>query len=170
MKPKKVTSASASLALEMKRKLLSRLKELGIQESELIVACVRKHRPNQVGYYSHLSQFRGRARIVVDATYILGHYLDLEDARLEVYRTIAHEYGHIMAEAIRELPRMGDGTSVFALPAWQLTFNSDEELFAESFADFCCEPELCGKIKFWETYMPLFSSEFMRLFGVPELD
>lgn len=158
------SSPVSTLVKEIKSKLLDRLLELDIVESDLIVATVRKHRPNLVGYYSNMSQFRGKARIVVDADHILDHYFDAADARLEIYRTIAHEYGHMIAEAIRETPRLSNYTDAFDVPPWQQTFEN-EELFAESFADFCCEPEECNKNEFWVPFMAAYSLEFDRLFA-----
>jgi hypothetical protein len=151
-----------------KQALLKRLAELGVDETgNLIVASVRKSRPGLVGYYSHMSQFRGRARIVVDPQNIAEGLREMDDCApsdvevaREIFKTIAHEYGHIIAEAIRELPRMG-GT--FNVPDWKSTFDADEEEFAEDFARLMALQH-CS-FDFWDTFMPQYAAEFDRLFS-----
>lgn len=153
---------------KVKLKLLAFLDEQGIDESgSLIVASVRQSRDGRVGYYSSMSQFRGRARIVVDHTAIRSYYESSGKGNREsviqdeIFRTVAHEYGHIIAEAIRVHNRMPEQYH-FDVPDWHVEFD-DEEDFAEDFAVMVVDCRSSHE-EFWERFLPLYAKEFNRLF------
>ena len=143
--------------------VLTKLAAFGITEDgTLVVANVRKTKPGRVGYYSHMSQFRSRARIVVDVAAIqaeLPPYLVVD----EVLKTIAHEYGHIIAEAIREIPRLSNGADRIAVPDWTAQF-PDEEDFAEDLARFLVSYD-SQKEHFWEPFLRAYGAECARLYA-----
>lgn len=80
----------------------------------------------------------------------------------QVRATLAHEYGHCMAEAIRVEFNSGNAWTV---PAWGSVFDDDEEAFAEDFARFLigadCEAE------FWMEFLPVYALEWHRSFVDP---
>lgn len=62
-----------------------------------------RHREGRVGYYSCMSQFNRRARIVIDVDAIrsgLAEYGDENAVAIEreAFKTATHEYGHVMVE------------------------------------------------------------------------
>lgn len=153
-------SIDRALVKNVRSELLRRLHGMGIPETEIIVARVRqpKRHKGVVGYYSRMSQFRSRARIVVHVEAIRegSHPDDVYD---EVLKTAAHEYGHVIAEMIRHM-EMHDPMQV---PCWKDAFYDDEELFAEDFARHLVG-ELREEPEFWDRFIPLLSSEYSRVF------
>lgn len=154
---------------QAKAVFLKKLAGFGIEETELIVAPMRKSRDGVVGYYSHMSQFRSRPRVVIDVAEIQANYMMQALVDEEVLLTLAHEYGHIIAEAIRELPRLSDGTDRFAVPDWPPVFDGDEEQFAEDFARYCVTYDARHE-PFWEVFVPQYAQEFERIFTDTEGD
>ena len=152
-----------------KQKFIDRLHALGIPEWELIVAPMRKTRNgNPVGYYSHMSQFRSKARVVVDVAFIEDRYISKAVIEEEVLLTIAHEYGHIIAEAVAHVNRVAtEASERFNVPDWKVEFNGDEEVFAEDFARFCITYDSMHE-DFWDKFVPLYGVEFRRVFQVTE--
>lgn len=147
-----------------KAQFMEKLAKHGLEDN-IVVANVRKSKKNRVGYYSSMSQFRSKPRIVVDVPSIESHY---EGSRMlveeEILLTIAHEYGHVMAECIRELPRVSNGREAFkGLPDWKEEFDEDEEQFAEDFARFLVTYDALSE-SFWDQFMPLYAAEFKRIF------
>jgi hypothetical protein len=147
-----------------KSQLLSALNSYGIdEETNLIVANIRKIRKNTLGYYANMSQFRGRARIVVDANAIRSLLAEADGGiepqdwmvEAEVLKTIAHEYGHIMAEAMRVSKKCD---SPFNVPCWEAEFYDEED-----FARMLIEDEASHSI-WWISFMPQYAKEFNRLF------
>ncbi|KVP96417.1 hypothetical protein WJ97_11040 [Burkholderia ubonensis] len=152
------------LLKQAKKDFLSKLQKLGIEESELIVATMRKSRNGSpVGYYSRMSQFRSKARVVVDVEYIESCYISKLVAEEEVLKTIAHEYGHIMAEAIRHVNGLPEASGRFTVPDWKTEFGDDEEVFAEDFARFCVTYDAHHET-FWDRFLPVYAADFSRLF------
>lgn len=151
---------------DAKERLLTFLSRNGINEAgNLIVACIRKSRGGLVGYYSNLSQFRGgRARIVVDVDSIKNGMAGCSKILVdeEILKTVAHEYGHVIAEAIREVPRLSGGDR-FNVPDWKPVFGNDEERFAEDFASLVVEYTSAHEI-FWGEFLPAYAAELKRLF------
>jgi hypothetical protein len=152
-----------------KQRFMERLHALGIPESELIVAPMRKTRDGSpVGYYSHMSQFRSKARVVVDVAYIEDRFISKATIEEEMLLTIAHEYGHIIAEALAHVNRHATAVEErFAVPDWKSAFNDDEEVFAEDFARFCITYDALHE-DFWDKFVPLYGLEFRRVFQVTE--
>lgn len=153
-----------------KQRFLDRLHALGIPEWELIVAPMRKSRNgNPIGYYSYMSQFRSRPRMVVDFAYIEGRYLSQAVIEEEVLLTIAHEYGHIIAESLAHVNRTAaTAAERFDVPDWKTRFDGDEEEFAEDFARFCITDD-SEEEGFWEKFVPQYGREFRRIFEVTEV-
>ena len=151
----------------LKQRFLARLTALGIPEWELIVAPMRKPRRGVVGYYSHMSQFRSRPRIVVDVATIQGRYTSRSVGEEEILLTISHEYGHIMAEAIEHVNRVQSASERFKVPDWKLEFDGDEEEFAEDFARYCVTYDAHHEA-FWDRFVPVYGAEAKRIFSVPE--
>lgn len=148
------------LVRKARTELLQRLHQMGIPESELIVARVRQPKRHQgvVGYYSNMSQFRSKARIVVHITAIRAEVPE-HDVYAEVLKTIAHEYGHIIAEMIRHMAKHDP----MKVPCWKGCFQADEELFAEDFARHLVG-DLREEPQFWEQFIPELAAEYRRVF------
>lgn len=145
-----------------KSRLIGELKKFQIDEDgNLIVAEVRKSRKGIVGYYSYMSQFRGRARIVVDVNEIRSAIMHEAEVERQVYKTIAHEYGHVLAEFIAFHAHRGRPLDV---PDWRDVFGGDEEEFAEDFARFICGAGLT-ETQFHQALLTRLHSEFARLSG-----
>lgn len=163
--------------------LLGEMQRWGVDErGHLIVAGPRVTRDERgarrqrerlggcVGYYSAMSQYRSRIRIVVIVDNVrsgIERSATPEDAgaRLaaQVERTLAHEYGHVMAEAIKVEAARGN---VWNVPSWGSRFDDDEEEFAEDFARFLTGSADCDAT-FWEAFMPRYASEWLRTFAGP---
>lgn len=164
--------------------LLGALLRWGVDESgHLIVATPRatrgkrgaKHQRGRlrgcVGYYSSLSQYRSRIRIVVIVKNVRRGIEELtgqeaESDRLieEIKRTVAHEYAHAMAEAIKVEADEGNPLNV---PGWRSRFDGDEEEFAEDFARFLTGSADCDA-SFWDEFMPRYGREWLRTFARQE--
>jgi len=150
-----------------KAKFIARLHELGIPEWELIVATMRKPRKGVVGYYSNMSQFRSKPRVVVNVAEIQDRYISYGVIEEEVLLTIAHEYGHIIAEALAYVNGRDCGAGRFTVPDWKVEFNGDEEEFAEDFARFCITHDAHHEA-FWDRFVPVYAADFRRVFEVTE--
>lgn len=153
----------------LKAQFLEKLAKHGLADS-IVVAGVRKSKKSRVGYYSRMSQFRGKPRIVVDVESIRTHYAGGSQHLVdeELLLTISHEYGHVMAECIRELPRVSGGREAFqGLPDWKAEFDGDEERFAEDFARFLVTYDALSE-SFWDKFMPVYVAEFKRIFITTE--
>ncbi|TXG96156.1 MAG: hypothetical protein E6R08_10310 [Nevskiaceae bacterium] len=134
---------------------------------DVTVARPRKGRPGVVGYYARMSQFRSRARIVVDAIAIrqgleeIGQ--DDEDfeaeVRHEIQVTVGHEYGHSVAEALRFLTYIDRSLSV---PDWRRHFGDDEEAMAESLGCLLAGTPRSEDSAFWSDFLPQFGTEMAR--------
>lgn len=152
---------------QLKQRFLARLCALGIPEWELIVAPMRKPRKGVVGYYSNMSQFRSRPRVVVNVVDIQDRYISRGVVEEEILLTIAHEYGHIIAEAIAHVNRGQWDTGHFTVPDWKVEFAGDEEEFAEDFARFCITYDAHHE-EFWDRFIPLYGADVRRIFQVTE--
>ena len=157
-------SGDRQLLLESKEWLLKELSAKGIHEraGDLMVCGVRKSRPHRVGYYGFMSQFKTRARIVVDVQSIREAMGDEFDTARQVRMTCAHEYGHMLAELLRVLKAESD---VFAqLEAqWKAEFDSNEEAFAEDLARdmvMSMDVEWSG----WPNFLKEVGAEMQRVF------
>ena len=159
---------------------LAALKEHGIDEKgQLILAAVRKSRKVRgeyvLGYYSYMTQFRGRARIVVDpvairselAPSLCGKALTLA-INEQVLMTAAHEYGHVIAEFLRVTKR-GALSNIWPcakidVPDWTLSF-TDEEDFAEDFAQYLTKSGDFYNDEFWDTFLPKYVSAVAPMYS-----
>lgn len=144
---------------ESKVWLLQALARLGVEEepSQLTVCRVRKSRPSRVGYYSHMSQFCGRARIVIDVESIRREMPTEPEAVIQVRMTCAHEYGHMVAEMLRWMKN--ESESFKELDArWKSAFDEDEEAFAEDLARELVRPEMASWMG-WQAFMAEFGKE-----------
>lgn len=152
---------------DAKAKFIARLHALNIPEWELIVAPMRKPRKGVVGYYSNMSQFRSRPRVVVNVAEIEDSYISRAVIEEEVLKTLAHEYGHIVAEALAHVNGRNWGGERFTVPDWKPEFNGDEEAFAEDFARFCITYDSLHE-NFWDKFIPVYAADFRRVFQVTE--
>jgi hypothetical protein len=139
-----------------KETLLDELLRHGRDErGNLIVARMRKPRAGVLGYYCGLSQFRGGTRLVVDIGAIaealgMGETCPSEIAD-EIVMTLAHEYGHAVAELIEHAPRILG--RFLAVPDWKQAFGDEEEL-AEDLARMICGRN-CER-GFWDVFIPAY--------------
>ncbi|WP_434716057.1 hypothetical protein [Paraburkholderia sp. A3RO-2L] len=155
--------AQRDVLKQAKQRFQSILGNYGLVDNDLVCAIPRKSKPNVVGYYSHMSQFRSRARIVVDVAAIEAEFPDdALGASEQVHMTLAHEYGHVIAECIRFMESQG---ASFTAPTWRDEFENDEEEFAEDFARFCIT-KTAYHAAFWQRFIPAYVSDFNRLFSV----
>lgn len=166
--------------------LLESLRPWGVEEhGHLVVAGPRSVRDERgarrqrlrlgdcIGYYSAMSQYRSRIRIVVVVASIrreLGNPFAFEDdfngIEREIERTVAHEYGHVMAEAVRVEGERGNRWNV---PEWPSSFDGDEEAFAEDFARYLTGDANSEKA-FWADFMSRYGHEWRRTFCEPARD
>jgi len=174
----KVDPWAQKIVKAVKIVFLDALKEHGIDEKgQLILAAVRKSRKIRgeyvLGYYSYMTQFRGRARIVIDpvairtelAPALCGKTLTLA-INEQVFMTAAHEYGHIIAEFIRVTERglVGQAIIKVDVPDWTLSF-TDEEEFAEDFARYLAKDVGLCEDEFWKEFLPKYASEIERIYS-----
>lgn len=152
---------------QLKQRFLARLSALGIPEWELIVAPMRKPRKGVVGYYSHMSQFRSKPRVVVNVADIQDCYISRGVVEEEILLTIAHEYGHLIAEALAHVNGGRWDCGHFTVPDWKVEFNGDEEEFAEDFARFCITYDAHHEA-FWDQFVPVYGADVRRIFQVTE--
>ncbi|GBG14466.1 uncharacterized protein NMK_2065 [Novimethylophilus kurashikiensis] len=147
----------------LKKQFLAKLATFGLEDN-IIVAKVRKSKPGRVAYYCGMSQFRNKPRLVIDVEAIAAEYVSAALIEEEVLMSISHEYGHCIAECIRETPRISRGGDVFiGLPDWKPVFDSDEEYFAEDFARFMVTYD-ARQEPFWDDFMPKYIAEFKRIY------
>lgn len=145
-----------------KAQFLAKLASFGLEDN-IVVANLRKPRADAVGYYSSMSQFRSKPRIVVNVDFIEKAYISRRLMEEEILLTICHEWAHCAAEAIRVLPRITSGSDRFDVPVWQAVFANDEELFAEDFARYCVTYD-SHQEAFWDVFIPRYVIEFKRVF------
>ena len=158
---------------------LAALNKHGIDEKgQLILAAVRKSRKIKgeyvIGYYSYMTQFRGRARIVIDPVAIRNELSPILCGKAltlaineQVLMTAAHEYGHIIAEFLRVTER-GTLSKVWPcvkidVPDWTLSF-TDEEDFAEDFAQYVTKSSALCNDEFWNTFLPKYASAVVLMY------
>lgn len=152
----------AELRKNGKASLLAKLEKHGLRDN-IFVGVIRATRKNRVGYYNSLSQFRSIPRLMVDIKAIAESCGSLPYIEEQVDMTLAHEYGHVMAECIRCLPRYNQGQGFVGLPDWNVVFDQDEEAFAEDFARFLVTYDALEE-PFWDAFMTAYVGEFNRIF------
>ena len=143
--------------------LKAKLEALGIIDDDLLIVSMRKSRSGNIGYYSTKSQFRGKARIVVDSKFIRDQYMYESDAQEEVLKTIVVLYAHIIVELIDCLTENQQGNpDKFKVPDWRITFNGDISEFSEDLGRYLVTFDAKNE-DFWEVFLYHYAAEFNRL-------